>query len=81
MFVIAASCKLNTAFGSDLRITLTENKPLEFASSETNLSSQLVKKENKQTNRFLCLTPKTLWLRHRVCLPREPYVSVFIEEN
>ena len=80
MFVIAASCKLNTAFGSDLRITLTENKPLEFASSETNLSSQLVKKENKQTDFCVC-TPKTLWLRHQVCLPREPYVSVFREEN
>ena len=49
MFVIAASCKLDTTFGSDLRINLTENKPLEFASSEFNLSSR-VEKENKQTN-------------------------------
>ena len=81
MFVIAASCKLNTAFGSDLRINLTENKRLEFAHSETNISSQLVKKENKQTDFFACTPSTTLWLRHQVCLPREPYASVLGEEN
>ena len=39
VFIIIASCRLDAAFGSDLRINLTENKPLEFASSESNLSS------------------------------------------